>query len=111
MRPFIHPPLEAITVQAVLHALADPVRAAIFISLTRSEHAAPCCEFLQVTARGIPKSTLSQHFRVLRDAGLVRSERHGVEVRNSSRCAEVEQRFPGLLAGILQAYHRQAGEA
>jgi DNA-binding transcriptional ArsR family regulator len=40
-------------------------------------------------------ATLSQHFRALREAGLVRSERHGVELRNVSRCKEIERRFPG----------------
>jgi len=55
-----------------------------------------CSNFLQVSDRSIPKSTLSQHFRALREAGLVRSERHGVEMRNVSRCKEIEQRFPGI---------------
>ena len=54
--------------------------------------------------RVIPKSSLSQHFKVLREAGLIRSERHGVEMRNYSRCAEIDQRFPGLLVSILTAY-------
>src|SRR5256885_12972040 len=35
--------------------------------------------------------SLSQHFRALREAGLVRSERHGVEMRNMSRCKEIER--------------------
>jgi hypothetical protein len=39
---------------------------------------------------------------------LVRSERHGVEMRNSSRCKEIEQRFPGLIAAILNAHSVQA---
>ncbi len=107
MRPFIHPPIENLTVQGILHALSDPVRAAIFISLAKTESATPCCQFLQVTDRTIPKSTLSQHFRVLRESGLVHSERRGVEVRNSSRCQDIEQRFPGLLQAILRAYQQQ----
>lgn len=107
MRPLVHPPAEDITAQGILHALADPVRAAIFISLAAAGHASPCCQFLQMTDRSIPKSTLSQHFRVLREAGLVRSERRGVEVHNSSRCQDVEQRFPGLLLAIIGAYQQQ----
>ncbi|MHC1480679.1 ArsR/SmtB family transcription factor [Frateuria aurantia] len=109
MRPFIHPPIDDITVQGILHALSDPVRAIIFTSLAKAEQATPCCQFLQVTDRNIPKSTLSQHFRVLREAGLVHSERRGVEVHNNSRCKDIEQRFPGLLQAILQAYQRQWG--
>ncbi len=42
----------------------------------------------------------------LREAGLIRSERHGVEMRNTSRCGEVEERFPGLIPAILNAHAR-----
>jgi DNA-binding transcriptional ArsR family regulator len=56
----------------------------------------------------IPKSSLSQHFKVLREAGLIRSERQGVEMRNTSRCGEVDVRFPGLLPAILDAHVRSA---
>jgi DNA-binding transcriptional ArsR family regulator len=52
----------------------------------------------------IPKSSLSQHFKVLREAGLIRSERQGVEMHNTSRCTEVEGRFPGLVAAIINAH-------
>lgn len=54
--------------------------------------------------RVIPKSSLSQHFKLLREAGLIRSERQGVEMRNTSRWDEVNGRFPGLLPSILDAY-------
>jgi DNA-binding transcriptional ArsR family regulator len=54
--------------------------------------------------RVIPKSSLSQHFKVLREAGLIRSERQGVEMRNYSRCEEINQRFPGLLTAIMSSY-------
>ena len=71
-----------------------------------------CSTFLTVGDKTIPKSTLSQHFKILREAGLIRSERHGVEMHNSSRCAELEQRFPGLIRAIVTAHTIQsAGEA
>ena len=60
--------------------------------------------FLTVSDQAIPKSTLSQHFRALREAGLVRGERRGVEMHNISRCAEIEGRFPGLLRAIINAH-------
>lgn len=62
------------------------------------------------TKQAVPKSTLSQHFRILREAGLIRSERRGVEVLNSSRFAEIDARFPGLLTSIVNAYERQIAE-
>jgi hypothetical protein len=48
--------------------------------------------------------------KVLREAGLIRGERHGVEMRNHSRCQEVDKRFPGLVAAILGAYGRPPEE-
>jgi len=108
MRPLLHPAIEDITVEGILHALSDPVRAAIYAELAGSGCAATCSNFLQVSDRDIPKSTLSLHFRALREAGLVRSERRGVEMHNTSRCKEIEQRFPGLLPAILKAHSVQA---
>lgn len=108
MRPLIHPSIEDITVEGILHALSDPVRVAIYAELASSGCASICSNFLQISDRSIPKSTLSQHFRALREAGLIRSERQGVEMRNTSRCTEIEQRFPGLLIAILNAHGVQA---
>jgi len=110
MRPLVHPAIEDITVEGILHVLSDPVRAAIYASLAASENARTCSNFLQMQDKDIPKSTLSQHFRMLREAGLIRSERHGVEMRNTSRCKEVDQRFPGLLAAIMQAHAQQCAQ-
>jgi DNA-binding transcriptional ArsR family regulator len=111
MRPLFHPSVEEITVEGVLYALSDPVRAAIYAEIVGQECAQRCSIFLTVMDKNIPKSTLSQHFKILRESGLIRSERHGVEMRNISRCAEIEGRFPGLLMSILSAYGVQLGEA
>ncbi|ELQ08740.1 ArsR family transcriptional regulator, partial [Pseudomonas fluorescens BRIP34879] len=47
------------------------------------------------------KSSMSHHFRVLRDAGLVHTRSVGTTHMNSLRRDELETRFPGLLASIL----------
>jgi DNA-binding transcriptional ArsR family regulator len=104
MRPLAHPAPEQITVEGLLHALSDPVRVAIYAQILGQDCAANCSTFQNVIATPVPKSTLSQHFRVLREAGLIRSERRGVEMLNTSRCEEVEARFPGLLRAIVDAY-------
>jgi DNA-binding transcriptional ArsR family regulator len=104
MRPLIHPAIEDVRPEAILHALADPNRAAIFARIMKADCAEACTAMAAVGDRIIPKSSLSNHFKVLRDAGLIRSERHGVEVRNLSRWTEIEERFPGLLSGIINAY-------
>jgi DNA-binding transcriptional ArsR family regulator len=61
-----------------------------------------------VSDKAIPKSTLSEHFRALREAGLIHGERRGVEMHNTSRCAEIEERFPGLLLAIVNAHSIQS---
>lgn len=111
MRPLFHPSIEDITVEGVLHALSDPVRVAIFADIVKQECPQTCSTFLKVSNRAIPKSTLSQHFKILREAGLIRGERRGVEMHNAPRCAEVDQRFPGLVRAIVTAHSIQmAGE-
>jgi DNA-binding transcriptional ArsR family regulator len=108
MRPLFHPSIEDITVESILHALSDPVRAAIFADIVASNHAQTCSTFRMVSEQSIPKSTLSQHFKALREAGLIRSERRGVEMHNTSRCAELESRFPGLIPAIVNAHTIQS---
>jgi DNA-binding transcriptional ArsR family regulator len=111
MKPLVHPALEDITVEGVLHALSDPTRVEIFSKIAGSSCSANCTAFLTVAGKAVPKSTLSQHFKVLREAGLVRSERVGVEMQNVSRCSEIETRFPGLISAIVNALKTQAAGA
>lgn len=108
MKPLFHPSLGDVTVEGILHALSDPVRAAIFVDIAASGFSRTCSNFLSINRRSIPKSTLSQHFKALREAGLIRSERRGVELQNTSRCAEIEQRFPGLIGAIVNAHKIQS---
>jgi len=107
MRPLFHPSIEDVTVEAILHALSDPVRVAIFTQIAGSNCSQNCSNFLNITEKLIPKSTLSQHFKALREAGLIRGERRGVEMHNTSRCQEVDKRFPGLIAAIVKAHKVQ----
>ena len=108
VRPLFHPSIEDITVEGILHALSDPVRAAIYADIVSQECSQNCSMFLTVSDKAIPKSTLSQHFRALREAGLIRGERRGVEMHNTSRCAEIEERFPGLIRAIVNAHTIQS---
>jgi DNA-binding transcriptional ArsR family regulator len=101
MTRFVHPGPEDITLAGVLGALSDPMRLRILKKLLEKPHgalscsaAAPCVE--------MPKSTLSHHFRVLRDAGLIRTTKQGVENLNCVRWDEVNARFPGLLKAIMR---------
>ena len=108
VRPLFHPSPEDITVEGILHALSDPVRAAIYADIVTQECSHNCSMFLTISDKAIPKSTLSQHFRALREAGLIRGVRRGVEMHNTSRCAEIEERFPGLIRAIVNAHTIQS---
>ena len=108
MKPLFHPSIEDITVEGILHALSDPVRVHIFAEIARAQCAQTCSAFLEVGDRSVPKSTLSQHFKALRDAGLIKSVRKGVEMHNSSRCDEIDVRFPGLLPAIINSHKVQS---
>ena len=110
MRPLFHPSIKEVTVEGILHALSDPVRVAMYADIVAQECPQSCSNFLRVSDKAIPKSTLSQHFKILREAGLIRSERHGVELQNVSRCAELEQRFPGLIRTIVTAHTIQSAD-
>jgi DNA-binding transcriptional ArsR family regulator len=108
MRALVHPSIEDVSVEGILYALSDPVRVAIFADIASSNCALNCSSFLSIQKQAIPKSTLSQHFKALREAGLIRSERSGVEMHNTSRCLEIDQRFPGMLASIMNAHRLQS---
>lgn len=107
MRPLHHPSPSDITVEGILHAFSDPVRVQIFANILGSQCPMTCSNFLVLDNRTLPKSTLSQHFKVLREAGLIRSERKGVEMHNTSRIPELKERFGPLIAAILGAYKQQ----
>lgn len=96
MRPFKHPDVADFVLERVLHALSDPVRLDIVRRLAAVEEAS-CGEL----DGGRPKSSMSHHFRVLRDAGLVRTQSIGTTHMNALRRAEIDSRFPGLLAAVL----------
>lgn len=101
MRLLYHPDPSAITLQGILYALADPRRAQMFIAIENAANAKSCSEILEDK---LSKSTLSHHCRLLRESGLVRSERRGTALLNFSRSDEIEKLFPGFLAAFKKAY-------
>ncbi|BDX18283.1 MAG: ArsR family transcriptional regulator [Pseudomonadales bacterium] len=96
MRPFKHPPASDLILERVLYALSDPVRLEIVQRLAEVSEAS-CGEL----DGGRPKSSMSHHFRVLRDAGLVMTKSVGTTHMNSLRRSDLDARFPGLLDAIL----------
>jgi DNA-binding transcriptional ArsR family regulator len=98
MRTLTHPAIEDVTLSQVLYALSDPVRLSVVRQLDLGGEAT--CSALD---GGRPKSSMSHHFRVLREAGLVRTNTDGAAHMNELRRRELDQRFPGLLAAVLAA--------
>ena len=96
------------TLVGILHALADPVRLAIVRALLSETDGINCRDTLSRVKLTMPKSTCSQHFQILREAGLVSSERRGIELINHLRRDDLEARFPGLLPSVLAAYSKEA---
>lgn len=92
-----HPRLDDVSLPAALHALADPCRLDIVRRLAASGElscqSAGCGE--------VPKSTLSNHMKILRGAGLIRTRPAGREYMSVLRREEFEARFPGLLGAVL----------
>ncbi len=110
MRPLVHPAIDDVTVEGILYALSDPVRVQIFADIAQAKCSQPCSNFLEIADASVPKSTLSQHFKVLRESGLIKSERRGVELQNVSRCEEINSRFPGLIPSIILAHKVQSDD-
>jgi DNA-binding transcriptional ArsR family regulator len=93
-----HPERDELELAAVLHALSDPVRLGIVAGLAGGDERT--CGSFDVT---VTKSTCTHHFRVLREAGLIRQRHQGTARLNSLRRDDLEARFPGLLGTILAA--------
>lgn len=106
MVQFVHPAKDDITLEGVLAALADPMRLRILQNLLREEGCMSCCQ--AAPALDMAKSTLSHHFRILREAGLIRTAKRGVENRNTLRLDDVEERFPGLIMAIIKSAEKTA---
>lgn len=99
-RNFWEPAAQDIQLVDVLKAVADPARLVIVSGLSDGAYH-PC----NVAEFGLPihKSTLSHHFKTLREAGVTTTRVQGREVSVRVREADLESRWPGLLPAILAA--------
>lgn len=89
-----HPELSELDLGKVMAALADPIRRYVVVTLGLQELGSE----QSCTAFGLPvtKATRTHHFRVLREAGLIRMRDRGNLALTSLR-PDVDLRFPGLL--------------
>ncbi|MCP3742873.1 MULTISPECIES: ArsR/SmtB family transcription factor [Paenibacillus] len=96
MRTLYHPSVNEITLSTVLYALSDPIRLNIIKIL--DEKGEQSCSSIDISA---PKSTLSHHFKALRESGVIHTRIEGTQRFISIRYDDVNLRFPGLLAAVL----------
>jgi DNA-binding transcriptional ArsR family regulator len=86
----------------VLHALSDPTRM-IIVQTLRADPERACGTFpVDVVA-----STLTHHFRVLRESGVIHQRDDGNRRWTTLRHEDLQARFPGLLDTVVGAYDRE----
>jgi len=96
--------MPAFPLASVLHALSDPTRLAIVRRLSydlQQKGEGLACN--SAVPEELPRATMSNHFNLLRNAGLIESRKEGTRVVNGLRRDDLQARFPGLLDAILQA--------
>ena len=92
------PLVDELDLTKVLHALGDPVRLSVVRQLR--DHGECACVSLDL---GVAKSTLTNHFRILRESGVIAQRAEGTARLTSLRADDLERRFPGVLSSVLDA--------
>lgn len=91
-----HPDPSDFDLQQLLEALVDPVRRSIVQQLDAADHDIKCGDF----DLPVHKSTATHHFKVLREAGLIRQYYEGTSRLNTLRREDLDNTYPGLLSAI-----------
>ena len=99
-----HPERSEIQLEGVLHALSDPVRLRIARELAQVAGERRCGSF----ECAVTKSTMTHHFKVLREAGVIRQRQEATLRLTSLRRDDLDARFPDLLDRILEAAEEEA---
>ena len=92
------PAIASIEMLEVLKALADPVRLLIVRKLADTEYLS--CSVVNDDLE-VHKSTLSHHYKVLRESGVTSTLKNGRSRDIRLRREDLDERFPGLLSGVL----------
>lgn len=93
--PLPEPAVDELRLEIIMGALADPLRLTIVRKLLlQSESYDHTCGWFGFDR---PKSSLTHHFKALREAGLIRQRQYGLERRSRVRTEDLDARFPGLL--------------
>lgn len=102
-RYLVEPDVNDIRFDDVLRALSDDARMRIVVTLADGEDHACGPEGLLADFH---KSTLSHHKRILREAGVTRTQLVGRNYLVRLRREDLDSRFPGFLDSVLAGLHR-----
>jgi DNA-binding transcriptional ArsR family regulator len=102
MRKPVHPDVDDITLTRVLAALSDPLRLGL-VRLLADGHERQWGEL----DAPVSNSTLSHHLKTLRNAGITATREEGTRCYVRLRDQDLDTRFPGLLASLLEAAEGQ----
>jgi ArsR family transcriptional regulator len=80
-----------------LAALADPVRLSIIRQIAACDDSVCACDFVECCT--VSQPTVSHHLKVLREAGVVTSERQGTNIVYSL-APDFERRWAAIGAGL-----------
>ncbi|GAA2120310.1 ArsR/SmtB family transcription factor [Actinomadura napierensis] len=104
-----HPERDQIRIDGVLSALGHPVRlAAVRVLAGGGEHN---CTSVLVELGITAKSTMTHHWRVLRDGGVIFQEPSGRENLLTLRRDDLDARYPGLLDAVLAGARTDEADA
>lgn len=103
-RTLPEPSVGSFDLTVILSALADPGRRALMTALYRSSEPIDCAVLVEQVGLGLSNPTISHHYRVLREAGLIRTVAEGRKRIIRVRRDDMEARFPGLLQAVLMAH-------
>jgi ArsR family transcriptional regulator, arsenate/arsenite/antimonite-responsive transcriptional repressor len=87
--------MDHLQIQKISKALADETRLRMFEAISARKEM-NCGEI--VSLRGVTPATVSHHLKVLQDAGLIESRRHGLFVYSRS--------VPGVIEGYTRALRK-----
>ncbi|AZZ60792.1 helix-turn-helix transcriptional regulator [Oenococcus sp. UCMA 16435] len=90
--------IDYIDITQVLKSLSDPIRLKIVLTLAQTGTELSCSRFESLGK----KSNLSQHYKNLRQNGLISIRREGLHSYLNLRCEDLNRKFPKLIDTIVK---------
>ena len=105
-------PMQDDDIAAIMRALGHPVRLNILRIIARQQRGECCCADVTESLT-LAQSTVSQHIKVLLDAGLIERKARGTRncyIVQHDRLAALGSAYSGMLAGLALAVPQMEAE-